>query len=335
MNSRSSSIREMIVDRCLRSKSRHTLQDIKKAVNAELEARNEPLVSSNHTILDDIYGIANRWHINLNIEKIGRYTYYSYEDPDFTIYKTPLTEDEVINLATTLAMIKRFKGIPNFEWVQDFIDKSQNVMTGKVVNEEVISLEENPYVRGLSYLIPLYDAIIHKQVIDIKYRPFSSSDIQDHTLHPYFLKQYNNRWFLFGCNDGYRTLSNFALDRIEGISINGRIMYLDNDVCDFGEYFDDMVGVTKHKDAILDKVQLWICKDQWPYIETKPLHSSQKVLERREDGSVVVELEVCQNWELDQLILLHAERIQVLEPASLRERIGNRLRAAAALYGYK
>ena len=112
-------------------------------------------------------------------------------------------------------------------------------------------------------------------------------------------------------------------------------MYLDNDVCDFGEYFDDMVGVTKHKDAILDKVQLWICKDQWPYIETKPLHSSQKVLERREDGSVVVELEVCQNWELDQLILLHAERIQVLEPASLRERIGNRLRAAAVLYGYK
>ncbi len=332
MNTRSSSIREIIEDRCLRSKSHFTLKDIMEAVNWELGNRGEKLVKSKRTILDDIYGIANRWHINLNIYKIGRYTYYSYEDPDFTIYKTPLKEEEIINLATTLIMLNRFQGLPNFEWIHDFTERCKKILGPKVVDEEIVGLEENPYVKGLDFLTPLYDAIVHKDVIDLQYRPFGAEEPQMHIVHPYYLKQYNTRWFLLGSNDRYTAISNFALDRIEKVSVSGRVKFQENVACDFRDYFEDMIGVSKPKDSPLEKVKIWICKDQWPYIETKPMHGSQKVLERNEDGSAVVQIEVVLNWELEQLLLLHGERMKVIEPESLREKMANRIQNMFELY---
>lgn len=332
MNSRSSSIREMIVDRCLRSKSHFTLKEIMEAVNTELSLRGETLVTSKHTVLQDIYGIADRWKINLNIEKKGRYTYYSYEDPSFTIYNTSLKEEEILNLTTTLMMLKRFQGLPNFDWVQKLIDNGKNVLGTKVIDEEVVGLEENPYVQGLHHLSPLHEAIVHKTVIDIWYHPFGAEEAQKHTVHPYYLKQYNTRWFLLGSNDHYRSISNFPLDRIEKVEINQKVLYLENDICDFHEYFEDMVGVSKPKNAEIENVLIWVSPGQWPYTETKPLHGSQKVIERREDGSVIVQLNVCLNWELEQLVLLHGEGMKVLAPVAFRERIKGRIGEALKMY---
>lgn len=331
-NTRSSSIRDIIIDRCLRSKSPHTLKDIWAAVNKELESRDERPVTSKCTILSHIYEISNRFGVSIDITKRGRYSYYRYEDPDFTIYRTPLNEEEVVNLASTLVMLKRFQGIPNFEWIEEFVEKSKATIADKIVDDAVICLEENPYVKGIQFLTPIYNAIVNKKVVNIDYRPFTASEVQTHIFHPYYLKQYNTRWFLFGCNDKYRTISTFALDRIERIEDNETVLYADNDVCDFNEYFEDMVGVSKSIDAPIETIQLWICKEQWPYNETKPLHGSQKVIKRNEDGSVVVQIEVCQNWELDQLILLHGDRMKVISPKSLQDRIKQRIKRALDLY---
>jgi len=50
--------------------------DIMDAVNRELDARGENLVKSRHTILDDMTYISSRWHVAINSDKVGRYTYY-------------------------------------------------------------------------------------------------------------------------------------------------------------------------------------------------------------------------------------------------------------------
>ena len=66
--------------------------------------------------------------------------------------------------------------------------------------------------------------------------------------------------------------------------------------------------------------------------ETKPIHGSQKVKERREDGSVVIELEVIINWELEQLIMSQVEHMCVLSPESLRNKIKDRIKLLQDLY---
>ena len=55
----------------------------------------------------------------------------------------------------------------------------------------------------------------HLQYRDYKILIGQSGDKEiDFIIHPYYLKQFNNRWFLFGLNDQYKTISNLALDRI-------------------------------------------------------------------------------------------------------------------------
>ncbi len=69
-----------------------------------------------------------------------------------------------------------------------------------------------------------------------------------------------------------------------------------------------------------------------PYIRTKPLHKSQKVIECAQDGSTVFEIEVIVNPELERDLMAYGEGIRVLAPKALAERLRQRHLAAARRY---
>jgi predicted DNA-binding transcriptional regulator YafY len=80
-------------------------------------------------------------------------------------------------------------------------------------------------------------------------------------------------------------------------------------------------------------VKLKVGKKLWPYIETKPVHGSQKVVEHMEDGSVTIALEVHLNYELESLILGFGEGVEVLESAVLKKKISARVHEMTKKYG--
>jgi predicted DNA-binding transcriptional regulator YafY len=133
------------------------------------------------------------------------------------------------------------------------------------------------------------------------------------------LKEYNQRWFLFALNEQYKTISNFALDRIESIE-RTNTKYIPNTSIDFESYFDNVVGVTVNPEKV-QIIKIWLSKDQAPYTLSKPIHQSQEVVEEHEDGSAIISIKVIPNFELMQLLLSFGERIKVLSPESLREEI--------------
>ena len=68
------------------------------------------------------------------------------------------------------------------------------------------------------------------------------------------------------------------------------------------------------------EVKLWISAQRWPYVETKPLHGSQRVVSKDEYG-VTIQIEVYLNRELEQLVLSFGKDIKVLSPRILQEKI--------------
>ena len=158
----------------------------------------------------------------------------------------------------------------------------------------------------------------------------SSNQIAEQVIHPYYLKQYNNRWFLFGKNPEYEGIRNLALDRIEDEITETNTDYILNTEYNFDEYFEDIIGVTKSGGKQIEKVKLWFSPAQAPYIHTKPLHGTQK--EKWDESGLTLTVEVIPNVELEQLILRYGENCQVLEPKQLRTRIQERLNEAAQNY---
>jgi predicted DNA-binding transcriptional regulator YafY len=185
-------------------------------------------------------------------------------------------------------------------------------------SKEVIGLESNIDLKGIEYLSQLYDAIINEQVLEVKYQDFKSDEPFTLTFHPYYLKQYNNRWFVLGLNEELEIPTwNLALDRIESIEII-RKEYQQTDI-DWNDYFYDIIGVTRYQDKEPESVVLEFTKDVAPYVETKPIHPSQK--SEWVDGKLRVTIEVIPNYELESLILSFGRKVKVLEPTVLRERI--------------
>lgn len=97
-------------------------------------------------------------------------------------------------------------------------------------------------------------------------------------------------------------------------------------------FFDDMIGVTKTMSDKPQRIVFRAIPEQVPYIMTKPLHKSQRVLKREEDGSVVFQIEVVLNYEIEREFISFSSGVKVLSPRLLVRRVKERLCDAAAQY---
>jgi predicted DNA-binding transcriptional regulator YafY len=326
-NTKDYSIREMILDRKLSDGNMYTIRELMDCCNEELELRGEKLVTSRSTIHYDMDEISNKYKVVIDAVRRGRQLFYRYHDKDFSIYRRELSDDDYNLLLQTIDILKRFHGLPQFEWIEELNARFSSSFR-KSADGPIVGFDDDRYNKGMEHFATLFQAISNRHVLRLVYKSFTAIEPLTPVVHPYYLRQYNRRWFLFCLDDHYHTISVYALDRIVSIERVAR-KYVDCTV-DWDDYFDDLIGVSEH-DARPVKVQLWISSQQWPYIATKPLHGSQKVIRRCDDG-VVVEIEVVLNFELEQLLLSFGEKVKVLSPDSFREHLRERIRRCLANY---
>lgn len=262
------------------------------------------------------------YSIPLDRKKEGRKTYYRYCDKHFSIRNQPINTEEAEQLSNMIVLLKRFKGLPQFSWMDELLVRLEDTFNLNTHTSDVISFEENPYLVGFEHFTPLFNAIVNQQVLEIVYS-CSFKGGSTYIFHPYLLKQYNNRWFLFGLSikEGTAYFSNFALDRIKEMNVVSE-PYIENKEIDFEDYFDDVVGVTVHH-APPNVIRLKVGRKVYNYIHTKPIHHSQKEKDKT-DEYVIIELKLIPNYEFETLLLGFADDVEVLEPVSLREQIYKR-----------
>lgn len=321
-NVKNGSFRESIIDRCLRSRDGYSTQEMFDICNDALERRNESPITALNTIRNDILSIENRWHIVVEQIRKGREIKYRYEDPDFSIFNTPLNEDEIAQLSESVSLLQRFEGMPGFEWVEEMSAHLQTTVSASP--EPVVGFDENKDLTGMAFFTPLFKFITSQQSIKINYQTYKNKMIEA-VVHPYYLKEYNQRWFLFAYNEEFQIISSFALDRIKSIE-KANTKFIPNTQIDFTHYFDNVVGVSVNPKVDIQLVKIWVDKEQLPYTLSKPIHKSQTVIEKMEDGSAVISIEVKPNFELMQLLLSFGERIKVLSPEPLKEEIYARIK---------
>lgn len=321
-NTKNYSTREMIIDRCLSSGEAYSRPQLQDACNRELDRRGEKPVTSKVTILKDLDEIQNKYNVVIDRIRRGHTIYYRYHDRGFSIYNSELSENEYAQLTESLSILKRFEGMPKFEWVDELEARFSSNLTRS--NRTIVFFDENKYSTGMEYFSPLFNAISKCQTVKVSYKSFRKKDGQVAIVSPQLLKEYNNRWFLFCIDNNYHTLSIYALDRICGIDKSSQ-SYITSDI-DFDEYFDDIVGVSTTPKSCVEKVLLKVNNSLLPYILTKPLHGSQKMISKDDEGAIM-EIEVKPNYELEQMILSLGEGISVLSPTDLRSRIQDRIKA--------
>lgn len=316
-------IRYQTLDKCFRNPGRkYFIEDLIAECNKAIyDFTGNPDGIKRRQIYDDIAFMESEqgWAVPLKKYKDGRKVYIRYEDLSFSINNSPLNNAEEEKLKEALLTLSRLKGMPQFNWIEEITTRINAGLDLSNQNSKVIEFDQNQYLKGIEFINPIYTAIINQKTIAIQYQSFKQETPQTIIFHPYFLKQYNNRWFLFGLNDHYKMISNLALDRIVNVA-SYQIDFIPNKLVNFEDFFEDMIGVTSPKDVVAEKVILKINASIWPYIKTKPLHGSQKVKEVTIDFTMI-ELNLIINYELVSLLFSYADNITVIQPKELVDQI--------------
>jgi len=326
-------IRYQTLDKCFRNTGRmYFIDDLLNECNNALAMHNgaESCINRRQLFYDIRFMESEQgWSVPLEVHKHGKKSYYRYSNPSFSINNQPLNETEANQIKSALMVMSRFTGTPQFEWINEIIPLLKNKLGIIKQEKPAISFEYNIDLKGIEHLTPIFNAIVNEQVLKIDYKSFSEEQIHQFIFHPYYLKQYNNRWFAFGLNQkNNNPYWNLPLDRIVAIEVS-TIKYIETDI-DWDDYFFDIVGVTRFANEQPIDIVLEFSNEQAPYIITKPLHPTQKHTQTEE--GLIVRIKVIPNYEFVKLILSFGEKVKVIEPINLREKILEKLKLAVGRY---
>ena len=330
---RNALIRYKTIDKCLQNRYREwTLEDLIDAVSDALyEYEGIDKGVSRRTVQGDIQMMrSDKLGYNAPIVVIDK-KYYTYEDNDYSITNIPITDQDLGRLMETVEFLKEFKGFSHFKELDAMVQKLEDhVYAQKTQQKPVIDMEKNENLKGLSFLEPLYQAIIGKKVIRMTYQSFKARNPTTFEFHPYLLKEFRNRWFVVGSSGSREDLITPALDRIIDLDFTDSF-YRERPDFNAEDYFRDAIGVSVSPNLRPQKVSFFVNHKHAPYVATKPLHWSQRQVDRDYYG-VTFEMEVQHNFELEKELLGFGDAVRVIKPEKLKRSIRSRLEGALDLY---
>lgn len=188
-----------------------------------------------------------------------------------------------------------------------------------------IQFEEIP--GGVQYLDTIIKAMRENTVLHMVYQSFWSDKEQDTWIHPYFLKVFQQRWYVVGKPGTHpESVRTYALDRMIVLEpMEEKFKYPKKFNPD--EYYRDSYGIFHGEDPA-EKIILKVDDEQVKYFDTlKPHHSQTKRDDMKIPGFTFYEYKISPAYDFVQFILSKGALVEVMEPQSLRLRIAEEVRA--------
>ncbi len=322
-------IRYKILDACFKNPYKNfTIDVLLETVNQKLYDLydNGMLSIKLRQLQDDIAFMrsAEGWSIELAELYDGKKRIYRYEDLNFSINNTPLNTLELNEFESAIEILSQFEGMPQFYGIQEILAKLKYDLKDKNNTQPFIGFDNNQDLKGLEYFSLLYHAVKNKTPLNITYKDFKTAEPYSFLFHPYYLKQYNNRWFLFGLHQAFEKYDyNVAIDRIEKVDPS-QVIFIPNTQINWQDYFSDMIGVSKPIDGKIEEIVLQFRQLTAMYMINKPIHETQK--HKWLNSEILeVKIKVIPNYELERFILSYGETVSVIKPIDLRNKIFGRL----------
>jgi predicted DNA-binding transcriptional regulator YafY len=262
--------------------------------------------------------------VKLGITKpeISDRTFYRLIDKLFVIYGIKIKFDYSIGgyfidekeSSNTESFLSHIEILATAElFTSHFEDKSNPLSLIEFETKAVITAVPN-------FKIAL-EAIQQNLPISFTHNSFYHQKQADYNLKPYFLRQYQNRWYVVGETEkGYRT---FGIDRIENIKVGTKKFKPKTE--EAKDKFRNVVGLN-FVDHKLETINLSFDISQKPYLVSLPLHLSQKEIHLDNGKTFDIELRIHPNFEFRQQVMKYGSLVKVIEPKWLAEEIMAELR---------
>lgn len=261
-----------------------------------------------------------------------------YADPSFSIFKKQLSEEEKYILKSALSVMGQFEGLPNL----DALEKLQLSLGAGEFDRQIISFSKSP-IEHNSLFGQLFTTISQKQAIKLRYHRFGEKECsREIDVYPHLLKEYNHRWYLIVTAEHDGKMLNFGLDRIDEVIPLPSHPYKAFDG-DINERFEDIIGVTFKEESPVYKIYFWVSDNSKYYVESKPLHESQRNVPKEKESELRTKYPTLQsgkffridckeNYELIRELTSFGSDLVVVEPLEIQKLVFERIDNINAIY---
>jgi len=311
--------RYAIYDRLLQGGKGQTKKDLIKAVYDEMNER-----ISDRTFEDDLYSM--RYDEYLGYKAVIKYIpkkHYVYEDPNYTINASKLTQHQIRNLREAIKILSRFKTLPFMSHLNKMIEQLEIMQSGLKNNviqdiNPIIELEVPNQWPDSHILKDLYLAIKFKKEIRINYQPFQDSEMaySRHKLKPLLIKEYQNRLYLIAINESGETRT-YGLERIQNVI---RLETRFKETFNSDQYFKYALGITVTNREEPHRIELLFGRTDANYVKTCRLHETQEII-REDKTGLHIAINVYKSEELVRMVRSFGSGVKVISPKWLADAV--------------
>jgi predicted DNA-binding transcriptional regulator YafY len=302
-------LRLRLIDQCLRNKNKY----FNRTALAKKVSEKLGYTISINTIDKDLKALHDEFKAPVKFDKF--YNRYYYSEP-FTLDNIELDDDEKNALNISISILNILKNTRYAESFKSVIDRL-NAETKEYEIDNIIEFEQPENTPGIEMFDSLYEAIINKETLKIKYCAYGK-EIKEHVVSPYLIKEYRNRFYLVARKHDHSNdealIYCYGMDRIKHIRKSDEL-YKQTKEFNAKNYFKHSFGITRKLDEEPIDLVLKFNAINIPYILSKPLHSSQKIINQTKN-SLTISIKVYESHELNMAILGYGAGVQVISPKS-------------------
>ena len=270
--------------------------------------------------------LSELWEANPDFDRkpLSRRTFYNYrqgiEDVlGITIACDPATFEYSLVCDSDTDSVRQ-------QWIIDSVSVNSMLSEAKDLAERIV-IDEVPSARTNLPLI--LDAMREGLRVKFVYRSYTRlSPTYNNVIEPYFVKIFQQVWYLIGRNVAQDKIKTYALDRMTNPEIIDEPFTLPP-LFSAQTFFNDCYGITSSSDKPMD-ILLKVEATQANYFRAVPLHHSQQ--EEFGNGFSLFRYRMCNTYDLRARLLSHGSTVEVLEPKELRQQMVRLLREAVEKY---
>ena len=271
--------------------------EVQDEMNLDPDSGEENLLTSQRTFQRDLLDIASIYGIEIESDR-SQSRYFIKDDLEETHSQRLRENFEILNA----------------------------IRLSKSLGNSLVFEERRPL--GTQNMAGLLHAIQNSLKVKFEYHKFYDDTDSKREVMPIALKEARNRWYLIA-EDADNIIKNFALDRIVSLLITEiKFKPIEYNV---HQEFKDSFGIINGTNEKPIDVILSFTAREGRYIESLPLHRSQKLISKN-DKEYQFSYFIRPTYDFRMEILSYGDQVKVLEPNSLQKQIRNQLENALKNY---
>lgn len=216
-------------------------------------------------------------------------------------------------------LIELSDGLIPDSWLADML---QVTIQGNKKQDSIIGFSHHLNYNRVELIPTFFNAIEKKLVLSFSYKPAFTQPAVNLYFHPYYIKEYDQAWFVFGKatdqTEEQKTLKYgiIGVERIEGdvVTLEPDVVKYIDKKNDWKEHFSHIVGVSTPKKKI-QKIEIEVLNEEiFNRFLAKPFPCQQIVqyYDKEKGNTGIIELNLIPNKELVSELIRFRSGIRIL-----------------------